>query len=106
MNNLSEHNVVCSEDVLALIGRAQERRRVGETRMNKQSSRSHCVFTLSVTTQVPRGPRDGYLAPAATHCAPAVSLVLSEHAAHENCAPTPLCACRVAPTPTGDSADS
>ena len=38
-------------DVLGLLARAQERRRVGETRMNKHSSRSHCVFTLTVTTR-------------------------------------------------------
>ena len=51
VNNLSEHEVSCASDVLDLISRAQERRRVGETKMNKHSSRSHCVFTLTVTTQ-------------------------------------------------------
>lgn len=48
VKNLSEHVVKNKEDVLALLSRAQERRRVGETRMNKRSSRSHCVFTLKV----------------------------------------------------------
>ncbi|EOD06671.1 hypothetical protein EMIHUDRAFT_249760, partial [Emiliania huxleyi CCMP1516] len=46
-HNLSEHEVCSAADVLGLIARAQERRRVGETRMNKHSSRSHCVFTLT-----------------------------------------------------------
>ena len=50
-HNLSEHEVCSAADVLGLIARAQERRRVGETRMNKHSSRSHCVFTLTVTTR-------------------------------------------------------
>lgn len=50
VNNLSDHEVGCASDVLGLISRAQERRRVGETKMNKHSSRSHCVFTLTVTT--------------------------------------------------------
>ena len=35
-------------DVLGLMQRAQLRRQVGETKMNKQSSRSHCLFTLKV----------------------------------------------------------
>ena len=42
-----------SGDVLRLIRRAQERRQVQETKMNKTSSRSHCVFTLSVTSKSP-----------------------------------------------------
>ena len=53
VKNLSEHIVRNKEDVLALLSRAQERRRVGETRMNKHSSRSHCVFTLKVQTTAP-----------------------------------------------------
>ena len=28
--------------------KAQDQRKVGETNMNKQSSRSHCIFTLQV----------------------------------------------------------
>lgn len=50
VHNLSDHEVGCASDVLGLISHAQERRRVGETKMNKHSSRSHCVFTLTVTT--------------------------------------------------------
>ena len=37
-----------SEDVLKLMQQAQIKRQVGETRMNKQSSRSHCIFTIKV----------------------------------------------------------
>ena len=50
VQNLSVHRVATTEDVMRLIQRAQERRRVGETKMNKHSSRSHCVFTLTVAT--------------------------------------------------------
>ena len=48
---LTEERVSGPEDVLALMARASERRKVGETKMNKQSSRSHCVFTMSVRTK-------------------------------------------------------
>ena len=50
VKNLSEHAVGNPEDVLSLIARAQERRKVGETKMNARSSRSHCVFTLTVVS--------------------------------------------------------
>ena len=53
VRNLSNNKVEKSEDVLSLIKRAQERRRVGETKMNKHSSRSHCVFTLTVSSTRP-----------------------------------------------------
>jgi len=49
--NLTEEPVECPEDVLKLMARASERRAVGETKMNKHSSRSHCVFTLTVATK-------------------------------------------------------
>ena len=48
---LTEERVQTPEDVLTLMARASERRRVGETKMNKQSSRSHCVFTMSVRSR-------------------------------------------------------
>lgn len=47
---LREIPVEAGDDVLRILHRAQERRRVGETRMNKQSSRSHCLFTILVET--------------------------------------------------------
>jgi kinesin family protein 11 len=49
--NLTEETVKRPEDVLALMQRASTRRQVGETKMNKQSSRSHCVFTLRVDSK-------------------------------------------------------
>ena len=57
VQNLSEHSVANPPDVLTLLQRAQTRRQVGETKMNKMSSRSHCVFTLSVTAK--RATSDG-----------------------------------------------
>eukprot|EP01052_Picozoa_sp_SAG31_P000197 SAG31_NODE_6_length_43291_cov_191.503496_11_plen_948_part_00 len=38
-------------DVLHKLQCAQQRRQVGETKMNKQSSRSHCLFTLTVESK-------------------------------------------------------
>ena len=37
-----------AEHVLELMRVAQQQRQVGETNMNKSSSRSHCIFTLKV----------------------------------------------------------
>ena len=48
---LTEENVTSPEDVLQLMRRASEKRQVGETKMNKQSSRSHCVFTMCVNSK-------------------------------------------------------
>lgn len=45
---LSESKVESAEHVLALMRRAQNQRQVGETSMNKQSSRSHCIFTIKI----------------------------------------------------------
>lgn len=45
---LSEREVHNAEDLLELMQKAQQQRKVGETNMNKQSSRSHCIFTLRV----------------------------------------------------------
>ena len=50
VQNLSDHKVESSADVLKLIARAQDKRKIGETQMNKKSSRSHCVFTLTVVS--------------------------------------------------------
>ncbi len=48
------------DDVLRLLRVAQERRRVSETRMNKASSRSHCLFSIHVTTvEEQAGLKDG-----------------------------------------------
>lgn len=48
---LSATEVGSTPDVLRIIHRAQEKRRVGETKMNKASSRSHCIFTLTVAAK-------------------------------------------------------
>jgi len=45
---LSEVQVNSVEDILGLVHRAQERRRVAETRINARSSRSHSIFTMKV----------------------------------------------------------
>jgi hypothetical protein len=47
-SGLSETKVESAEEVLALMRQAQDQRQTGETNMNKQSSRSHCIFTLKV----------------------------------------------------------
>lgn len=46
---LSEIPVASVEEIQEQIRRAQEKRRVSETRINARSSRSHCLFTLKVT---------------------------------------------------------
>ena len=38
-------------DVLAIMTLAQKQRKIGETKMNKKSSRSHCVFTISLSAK-------------------------------------------------------
>ena len=40
-----------TEDVLSLMRTAQASRKIGETKLNKHSSRSHCIFTVSVYTK-------------------------------------------------------
>ena len=40
-----------SDDVLTIVKLAERSRKIGETKMNKQSSRSHCIFTVSVYTK-------------------------------------------------------
>ena len=45
---LSEKVVESPEDVLELMKTAHQHRQIGETKMNKSSSRSHCIFTLKV----------------------------------------------------------
>jgi len=48
-HGLSENKVSTVSDVLDLVHRAQERRRVAETRINARSSRSHSIFTMKVS---------------------------------------------------------
>lgn len=45
---LSEVPVSSLQEILDYINKAQERRRIAETRLNARSSRSHCIFTMKV----------------------------------------------------------
>ena len=45
---LSESKVTSASDLLTLMQIAHQQRQTGETDMNKESSRSHCIFTLRV----------------------------------------------------------
>ena len=56
---LTEKTVRSASDVLALLQKAQHSRMIGETRMNKASSRSHCLFTLQVHGKVALPGNDG-----------------------------------------------
>lgn len=47
-SGLSETTVGSADHVFSLMRKAQQQRQVGETNMNKQSSRSHCLFTLKI----------------------------------------------------------
>jgi hypothetical protein len=61
--------------------KAQQQRQVGETNMNKQSSRSHCIFTLRINAK--KKLRDGSILEIAgkLHC---VDLAGSECAKSAN----------------------
>jgi kinesin family protein 11 len=48
---LSEKQVESSADVLLLMQKAQHQKKVGETNMNKSSSRSHCIFTIRMNAK-------------------------------------------------------
>jgi len=46
-----EKEVHSADDVLTLMRKAQQYRKIGETKMNKHSSRSHCLFTLKINAK-------------------------------------------------------
>ncbi|CAL8470378.1 g9920 [Coccomyxa elongata] len=48
VENLHEEEVSSVDDVVQLLARGQAARRVGETNMNRESSRSHSVFTCTL----------------------------------------------------------
>ena len=50
-HGLSQHPVQSADEILQLMKQAQEKRHVSETQMNKRSSRSHCIFTMKITTR-------------------------------------------------------
>ena len=52
VQGLSQHEVLSVEDVIQQLHSAQQKRAVGETKMNKKSSRSHCLFTILVSAKV------------------------------------------------------
>lgn len=49
IHGLTETNVSSSEDTLKCLEHGSLNRRTGATAMNHQSSRSHAVFTLTIT---------------------------------------------------------
>eukprot|EP00808_Paulinella_micropora_P000184 g70508.t1 len=51
VENLTEEIIAGPSDALSLLGRGQANRRVAETAMNRESSRSHCVFSLMITSK-------------------------------------------------------
>ena len=48
---LSEVQVNSTQEIIRILRAAQERRQVAETKMNRASSRSHCLFTLKVLSK-------------------------------------------------------
>lgn len=50
-----------ASDVLRLIQRGQHQRMIGETKMNKASSRSHSLFTIQVESKISLIDGDGDL---------------------------------------------
>ena len=48
VEGLNEEVVTSAQDVLDLILRGSKNRHVGSTSMNKESSRSHSVFTMQI----------------------------------------------------------
>jgi hypothetical protein len=50
-SGLSRQVVTDVAGVAAILHAAQERRNIGETKMNKASSRSHCLFTMTVESK-------------------------------------------------------
>ncbi len=51
VRGLVEKEVKTADDVIELLHHAVQSRKIGETKMNKQSSRSHCIFTVHVYSQ-------------------------------------------------------
>ena len=57
---LVERSVSSAADVFRLMQKAQHQRIVGETKMNKASSRSHCLFTMKVLGKIDLAMRGDY----------------------------------------------
>eukprot|EP00578_Thalassiosira_sp_NH16_P029435 CAMPEP_0181087506 /NCGR_PEP_ID=MMETSP1071-20121207/6308_1 /TAXON_ID=35127 /ORGANISM="Thalassiosira sp., Strain NH16" /LENGTH=1240 /DNA_ID=CAMNT_0023169397 /DNA_START=70 /DNA_END=3791 /DNA_ORIENTATION=- len=59
LQRLIEKRVHSASDVLTLMQKAQHSRMIGETKMNKSSSRSHCLFTIQVHGKISLRNGDG-----------------------------------------------
>lgn len=46
VNDLAEEPVASVEEALALLAKSEQSRRVGDTKLNEKSSRSHAIFRL------------------------------------------------------------
>ncbi|CAI7933327.1 unnamed protein product, partial [Closterium sp. NIES-54] len=57
VQNLSRHPVHCFAQVMELIMRGIEHRKTAGTKLNKESSRSHCVFMCHITVSTADKPR-------------------------------------------------
>eukprot|EP01112_Ceratiomyxa_fruticulosa_P016131 TRINITY_DN4840_c0_g2_i1.p1 TRINITY_DN4840_c0_g2~~TRINITY_DN4840_c0_g2_i1.p1 ORF type:complete len:1103 (+),score=300.04 TRINITY_DN4840_c0_g2_i1:27-3311(+) len=51
VNNLEEVNVSTAQAIFNILDKSTRKRMTAETLMNKQSSRSHCVFTIIIHTK-------------------------------------------------------
>lgn len=51
LSGLEEAQVKSSRDIFALLDQGTARRRTAETLLNKQSSRSHTVFIITVSVR-------------------------------------------------------
>ena len=59
--NLEEVVVHSAAEIFTVLSRGQERRRVAETKCNKYSSRSHCIFTITIHMKDYKYDISGYL---------------------------------------------
>ncbi len=57
MRNLSAQQVHSEEDSLNLLFLGDTNKMMAETPLNPASSRSHCIFTIHITSQVPGDSR-------------------------------------------------
>jgi kinesin family protein 11 len=51
VHNLEETNVYSPEDIFSILEKSYEERRTAETNLNKNSSRSHCIFSITIHTK-------------------------------------------------------
>lgn len=58
VHGLTEHLATTADQVFALLKQSSEKRKTAETLLNKKSSRSHCVFIVTIHTKVPQPSSD------------------------------------------------